>query len=79
MINYNEIELMEMARDYEAMEQQALRDTEELRSLREGDYVVMPSSVEHARAMFKIASFYLSTHDKDFGLTLEWPNETAQN
>jgi methyl-CpG-binding domain protein 4 len=32
---YNEIELMEMARDYEAMEQVALQDAEELRQLRD--------------------------------------------
>lgn len=68
---YNEIELMEMARDYEAMEAVALRDAEELRQLREGERIVVPHDIEHARTMFKLASFYLSQHDKEFKLTME--------
>jgi len=69
MAVYNEIELMEMARDYEAMERQAVEDAEELRRLREGLLVIMPKDVEHARAMFKLASYYLTQHDPSFGLT----------
>jgi hypothetical protein len=68
---YNEIELMEMARDYEAVEQQALRDAEELRQLRDGERIIVPVDIEHARTMFKLASYYLSQHDKEFNLTLE--------
>jgi hypothetical protein len=68
---YNEIELMEMARDYEAMEKVALQDAEDLRRLRSGELVVTPNDIEHARAMFKLASFYLSQHDKEFNLTME--------
>ena len=68
---YNEIELMEMARDYEAMEAVALQDAEELRQLREGERIVVPYDIEHARTMFKLASFYLSQHDKEFKLTME--------
>lgn len=68
---YNEIELMEMARDYEAMESVALQDAEELRQLREGERIVVPYNIEHARTMFKLASFYLSQHDKEFKLTME--------
>ena len=71
MTIYNEIELMEMARDYEAMERVALQDAEELRRLRSGDLVVMPTDIEHARAMFKLASYYLSQHDEEFPLTME--------
>jgi hypothetical protein len=67
---YNEIELMEMARDYEAMERIALQDAEELRRLRNGELVIMPADIEHARAMFKLASFYLSQHDKTFVLEM---------
>ena len=68
---YNEIELMEMARYYEAMEAVALQDAEELRQLREGERIVVPYDIEHARTMFKLASFYLSQHDKEFKLTME--------
>jgi hypothetical protein len=68
---YNEIELIEMARDYEAMERQALQDAEELRQLREGERIIVPVDIEHARTMFKLASYYLSQHDKEFTLTME--------
>ena len=68
---YNEIELMEMARDYEAMERQAIQDAEELRQLREGERIIVPVDIEHARTMFKLASYYLSQHDKEFNLTME--------
>ena len=59
-----------MARDYEAMEAQALQDAEELRQLREGERIIVPVDVEHARTMFKLASFYLSQHDPEFQLTM---------
>ena len=68
---YTEIELMEMAQDYRAMERRAVEDAEELRRLREGELVVTPKDVEHARAMFKLASYYLTQHDPEFGLTHE--------
>ena len=61
-MRYNEIELMEMARDYEAMEQVALQDAEELRQLRDGERIIVPHNVEHARTMFKLACFYLKQH-----------------
>jgi hypothetical protein len=69
-MTYNEVELMDMARDYEAMEQQAIQDAEELRQLRNGDRIIVPVDVEHARTMFKLASFYLSQHDTEFSLDL---------
>ena len=68
---YNEIELIEMARDYEAMERQAIQDSEELRQLRDGERIIVPVDIEHARTMFKLASYYLSQHDKEFNLTME--------
>ena len=68
---YNEIELKEMARGYEAMERQAIQDSEELRQLRDGERIIVPVDVEHARTMFKLASYYLSQHDKEFTLTME--------
>ena len=68
---YNEIELIEMARDYEAIERQSIQDAEELRQLREGERIIVPVDVEHARTMFKLSSFYLSQHDKEFNLTME--------
>jgi len=68
---YNEIELIEMARDYEAMERQSIQDAEELRQLREGERIIVPVDIEHARTMFKLASYYLSQHDEEFTLTME--------
>jgi hypothetical protein len=68
---YNEIELIKMARDYEAMEKVALQDAEELRQLHNGERIVVPHNNEHARTMFKLASYYLSQHDKEFNLTME--------
>ena len=68
---YNEIELMEMARDYEAMEKVALQDAEELRQLREGERIIVPHNLEHARTMFKLSSFYLSQYDKEFNLPFQ--------
>ena len=44
---------------------------EELRLLREGHTMLIPHDVEHARAMFKMACFYLSQNDPEFKLTLE--------
>jgi hypothetical protein len=70
MINYNEIELMEMARDYEEMEAQAVQDAEELRQLREGERIIVPVDIEHARSMFKLACFYLTQHDPEFKLRM---------
>ena len=70
-MKYNEIELMEMARDYEAMEKVALQDADELRQLRNGERIIVPQDLEHARTMFKLASFYLSQYDKEFNLTME--------
>jgi hypothetical protein len=67
---YNETELMEMARDYETMEQQAVQDAEELRQLRKGERIVVPVDIEHARTMFKLACFYLKEHDPKFDLEL---------
>lgn len=69
-MRFNEIELMEMARDYEALEEVALHDAEELRQLRAGKRIVVPVDIEHARAMFKLACFYLKEYDKDFELDL---------
>jgi len=61
---------IQMARDYEAMERQAVEDAEELRQLREGLRIIVPHDVEHARTMFKLASYYLSQHDPEFALDL---------
>ena len=80
-------ELEEMAQDYLQMEKEQVESIcrevmkdelfegmvaqEELRLMREGHTIVVPHDVEHARAMFKMACFYLSQHDKDFKLTME--------
>ena len=80
-------ELEEMAQDYLQMEKEQVESIcrevmkdelfegmvaqEELRLMREGHTIVVPHDVEHARAMFKMACFYLSQYDKDFKLTME--------
>ena len=61
---------MEMARDYEAMEHQALQDAEELRQLRNGERIIVPTDLKHARTMFKLACFYLKQHDPEFELEM---------
>ena len=71
-MNYFQVDsdYLQMARDYEAMEAQALQDAEELRQLREGERIVVPKDVEHARTMFKLACHYLSYNDPTFELEL---------
>ena len=44
---------------------------EELRLLKEGYSVIVPCDVEHARAMFKMACFYLTQNDPTFELKQE--------
>lgn len=79
-------ELEEMARDYERMDRdhveqicreimkdelfEGLVAKEELRLLNEGHTIVVPKDLEHARAMFKMACFYLSQYDVDFKLKM---------
>ena len=80
-------ELEDMAQDYLQMDREhvesicreVMKDElfegmvaqEELRLIREGHTIVVPHDVEHARAMFKMACFYLSQCDKDFKLKME--------
>ena len=79
-------ELEEMARDYEQMDREnieaicreVMKDElfegmvakEELRMLREGETMLIPHNVEHARFMFKMACFYLKQYDPKFELEL---------
>lgn len=79
-------ELEEMEQDYINMDRDRVREIcnevmkdelfeamvakEELRLLKEGHTMLIPHDVEHARAMFKMASFYLSQYDPDFKLTM---------
>jgi len=60
MTMYNEIELMEMARDYEAMERVALQDAEELRQLRIGERLVTLVDMNHAIQTLHHAQRYIS-------------------
>lgn len=80
-------ELEEMAKDYEQMDRERIEEVcrelmktelfeglvaqEELRLIKEGSTVVVPHDIEHARAMFKVACFYLSQYDLDFKLNME--------
>ena len=59
-MRYNEIELMEMARDYEAMERVALQDAEELSQLRSGEKLVEIVDMDHAIWMLRHAQRYIS-------------------
>ena len=56
----SEIELIEMAQDYEAMERQALQDGEELRQLRSGEKLVEIVDMDHAIWMLRHAQRYIS-------------------
>lgn len=71
-MTYNEIELMKMAQDYEAMERQMVQDAEELRQLRAGERIIVPVDIEHAQTMFKLACFYLTQHDPEFKLRMDY-------
>ena len=62
---YNEIELMEMARDYEAMERVALQDAEELRQLREGERLVTFVNMDHAIQTLHYAQRYISEERRE--------------
>ena len=64
-------ELEDMRRDYDQIDFEGQVAKEELRLMREGHIIVVPHDVEHARAMFKMASFYLSQHDPEFKLKME--------
>jgi hypothetical protein len=64
-------ELEDMSHDYEEMDIEFEMAKAELQAMRDGTIIVVPRDVEHARAMFKMACFYLSQHDKDFNLTME--------
>lgn len=68
---YNEIDLIEMARDYEEMERKAVEDAEALRQIYAGERIVVPVDMDHARMMFKVSVHYLSTYDPEFTLKLE--------
>ena len=79
-------ELEEMAQDYAQMDREHVEQIcreimkddlfeglvakEELRLLNEGHTIVVPKDLEHARAMFKMACFYLSQYDVDFKLKM---------
>lgn len=79
-------ELAEMEQDYLQMEREQVEQIcrevmkdelfeglvakEELRLLKEGHTMVVPKDVEHARAMFKMACFYLTQYDKEFKLEM---------
>ena len=79
-------ELEEMERDYLQMDRERVEEIcreimkdelfeglvakEELRLLNEGHTIVVPKDLEHARAMFKMACFYLSQYDVDFKLKM---------
>jgi len=80
-------ELEEMARDFEQMDREHIESIcrevmkdelfegmvarEELRLLRTGEAVLIPHDVEHARALFRMACFYLTQYDSTFELKHE--------
>ena len=68
---YNEIELMEMARDYEAMERIALQDAEELRQLRSGEKLVEIVDMDHAIWLLRHAQRYISAEREQLMNTIK--------
>ena len=64
-------ELEEMEQDFIQMDLEGQTAKKELRLLKQGYTMLVPHDVEHARAMFKMACFYLSQHDKEFKLKME--------
>jgi len=70
-MRYNEIELMEMAQDYEAMEQVALQDAEELRQLRSGEKIIEIVDMDHAIQMLRYAQRYISAERHDLMNTIK--------
>lgn len=68
---YNEIELMEMAQDYEAMERVALQDAEELRQLRNGETLVEIVDMDHAIWMLRHAQRYISAEREQLMNTIK--------
>lgn len=68
---YNEIDLMEMAQDYAAMERRALEDAEELRQLRSGEKIVTPVSMDHAIWMLRQAQRYISAERHELMNTIK--------
>jgi hypothetical protein len=68
---YNEIELMEMARDYEAMERVALQDAEELRQLRSGEKLVTFVNMNHAIQALRYAQRYISAERRELMNTIK--------
>jgi hypothetical protein len=70
-MRYNELELMEMAQDYEAMERVALQDAEELRQLRSGEKIVEIVDMNHAIQMLRYAQRYISAERHDLMNTIK--------
>ena len=68
---YNEIELMEMARDYEDMERVALQDAEELRQLRSGEKLVDLVDINHAIWTLRHAQRYISAEREQLMNTIK--------
>jgi len=67
----SEIELMEMAQDYAAMDRQALQDAEELRQLRSGEKLVEIIDMDHAIWMLRQAQRYISAERHELMNTIK--------
>ncbi len=81
-------ELEEMERDFLQMEREQVEQIcreimkdelfegmvakEELRLLKEGHTMLIPHDVNHARALFKLACFYLTQNDPEFKLRMSY-------
>jgi len=72
----SEQELEEMRADYEERDRVITEAIETIRQIRSGEIITIPANIDHARAMFKMACFYLSQHDEEFELELDWPTPT---
>lgn len=60
---------------YPGQLQSLISKVEELEEILKGERVVVPTSIEHARNMIKVAEFYIQHYNKEITIPLEVSNE----
>ena len=60
---------------YPGQLQALVEKVEELEGILKGDRVVVPTSIEHARNMIKVAELYIQRYNKEITIQLEPENE----
>lgn len=56
---------------YPGQLQSLISKVEELEEILKGDRVVVPTSIEHARNMIKVAEFYIQHYNKEITIPME--------